>query len=169
VDIENPGKLPSGVTVKSLGNSSMRRNPIMADLFHRMGKVERIGMGIKRMRDLCREAGLKEPVFEIDPFFKVIFYRDPEYSLKKQAGTVEKTAQKTTQKTAQKTTQKQTDILAYLSKNPKAGRDEIAQNIKGITESGVKYNLKALQDKGLLKRVGSAKGGHWEVIENKGQ
>lgn len=64
VEIENPGKLPSGMTVKSLGNSSMRRNPIIADLFHRMGKVEHIGMGIKRMRDLCREAGLKEPVFK---------------------------------------------------------------------------------------------------------
>lgn len=89
----------------------------------------------------------------------MIFCRDPEYSLKKQAGTVGKTTQKTTQK--------QTDILAYLSKNPKAGRDEIAQNIEVITESGVKYNLKALQKKGLLKRVGSAKGGHWEVIENK--
>ena len=126
-----------------------------------MGKVERLGSGIKRMRDLMREAGLKEPVFEVDPFFRVIFYRDPEYSLKRPG----RTDQKTTQKTDQKTTQKQKDILAYLSKHPKAGREEIAENIKGITESGVKYNLKVLQDKGLLKRFGSAKGGHWQIVE----
>ena len=54
--------------------------------------------------------------------------------------------------------------MAYLSKNPKAGRDEIARNIKGITVAGVKYNLKALQDKGLLKRIGSPKGGYWQVL-----
>jgi ATP-dependent DNA helicase RecG len=130
-----------------------------------MGKVERLGSGIKRMRDLMREAGLKEPVFKIDPFFRVTFYRDPVYSLKRTGGTPGRTAQKTTQKSAQKTTQKQRDILTYLSEHPKAGREEIAKNIKGITESGVKYNLKALQDKGLLKRIGSAKGGHWQVVE----
>ncbi|MFC1590269.1 ATP-binding protein [Candidatus Omnitrophota bacterium] len=165
VEIENPGRLLSGVTVKSLDKASVRRNPIIADLFHRMGKVERLGSGIKRMRDLMREAGLKEPVFEVDPFFRVIFYRDPKYSLKRPSSAPERADQKTTQKTDQKTTQKQRDILAYLSKHPKAGREEIAKNIKGITESGVKYNLKALQDKGLLKRIGSDKGGHWQIVE----
>ncbi|MCF7887650.1 MAG: helix-turn-helix domain-containing protein [Candidatus Omnitrophica bacterium] len=165
VEIENPGKLLSGVTVKNLDKSSVRRNPIIADLFHRMGKVERLGSGIKRMRDLMREAGLKEPVFKIDPFFRVIFYRDLEYSLKRPGWGVEKTAQKTTQKPAQKTTQKQRDILVYLSKHPKAGREEIAGNVKGISESGVKYNLRVLQDKKLLKRIGSARGGHWQVVE----
>jgi ATP-dependent DNA helicase RecG len=34
------------------------------------------------MRELMREAGLKEPVFEMDTFFRVTFYRDPRYSLK---------------------------------------------------------------------------------------
>jgi len=71
---------------------------------------------------------------------------------------------KTTQKAVQKTTQKQDDILAYLSKCHKAGREEIAKTIEGISVSGVKYNLKILQDRGLLKRVGSPKGGHWEVL-----
>ena len=61
---------------------SIKRNPIIADLFHRMGKVERMGSGIERMRDLMREAGMKEPVFEMDTFFRVTFYRDPRYSLK---------------------------------------------------------------------------------------
>ncbi len=41
-----------------------------------------MGSGIDRMRDLMRDAGLKEPVFEMDEFFRVIFYRDPRYSLK---------------------------------------------------------------------------------------
>jgi len=40
----------------------------------------------------------------------------------------------------------------------------MAQNIKGITEDGIKYNLKRLQKSGLLRHVDSAKGSHWEVM-----
>ena len=34
--------------------------------------------------------------------------------------------------------------IDYLKQNPKAGRKEISGNIDGITEDGVKYNLKRL-------------------------
>ena len=40
-----------------------------------MGKVERMGTGIKRMKDLMREAGLKEPEFTYDTFFHAVFYQ----------------------------------------------------------------------------------------------
>ena len=36
----------------------------------------------------------------------------------------------------------------------------------GISPDGVKWHLKQLQTKGLIRRVGPDKGGHWEVIEN---
>lgn len=158
VVIVNPGGLPSGITKANFGKESIRRNLIIADLFHRMGKVERMGSGIGKMRDFMKDAGLKAPVFESENFFRAIFFRDPQYSLK------QSTDGKMGQKTVQKTTLKQEAILSYLRGNPRAGRDELAQNIKGITESGIKYNLKVLQEKGFLKRVGPDKGGHWEVL-----
>ncbi len=82
VEIVNPGGLPAGITKENFGEESVRRNLIIADLFHRMGKVERMGTGIKRMRDLVRTAGLKQPEFTADTFFHAIFYRNPEYALK---------------------------------------------------------------------------------------
>jgi len=157
VEIENPGGLPSGVTIRSLGKSSVRRNPIIADLFHRMGKVERMGSGIDRMRDLMREAGLKGPVFETDNFFRVTFYRDPHYSLKKAGDTVEKTVVKTVEKTVVK-------ILALIKDNPEITQKELMAEI-GLTRRGVEWNLKKLKDEGLLCRVGSARSGHWEVTD----
>ncbi|TQV87564.1 Fic family protein [Aliikangiella coralliicola] len=75
------------------------------------------------------------------------------------------TTQKTDQKTTQKTTQNQQAILDYLKIHPQASRKELAEMIDTITESGVKYNLKALQDMGLLKRIGSARSGHWKVLD----
>ncbi|MDP8212981.1 MAG: ATP-binding protein [Candidatus Zapsychrus exili] len=72
-----------------------KRNLIVADLFHRMGKVERIGSGIRKMRSLMKNAGLKVPVFKSEKFFRVTFYRDLKFSLK--------TSDKTTQGTIQET------------------------------------------------------------------
>jgi len=39
VEIVNPGGLPSGLTKENFGKESVRRNPIIADLFHRMPPV----------------------------------------------------------------------------------------------------------------------------------
>jgi ATP-dependent DNA helicase RecG len=83
VEIVNPGGLPSGLDSKDFGIMSVRRNLIIGDLFHRMGKVEWVGSGIGRMWDFMRAAKLEPPKFEITNFFRVIFYRDPHYSLKK--------------------------------------------------------------------------------------
>jgi len=160
VEIVNPGGFPSGITSKNFGKESMRRNLIIADLFHRMGKVERLGSGIGKMRELMKQSGLKEPVFESDTFFRAIFYRNPEYALKR----VPEVPRKSIQKGAQKSDQK---ILAIIEQNGHASRVEIARQI-GLSESGVKKQLKNLQAKGILKRIGPDKGGYWEVIKKNG-
>lgn len=76
---------------------------------------------------------------------------------------IKRASYKTVQKTIQKTAQKQEAIFSYLKEHPEVDREEMAQNIEGVTASGIKYNLKVLQEKGFLKRIGSDKGGHWEV------
>ncbi len=114
VEIENPGGLPVGIAKRDFGKSSVRRNPIIADLFHRMGKVERMGSGIERMRELMREAGLKEPVFEMDAFFRVTFYRDPRYSLK--AEKFQKGIEKTTQKIPRRINRESIKSLGIIRK-----------------------------------------------------
>jgi len=41
---------------------------------------------------------------------------------------------------------------------------ELSEHIK-ISTTAVDNNISKLKKKGLLRRVGPAKGGHWEVIE----
>jgi ATP-dependent DNA helicase RecG len=112
-----------------------------------------MGSGIKKMKDLMREAGLKPPVFEAENFFRAIFYRDPRYALKR-------TPKAATQKTTQRTTQK---ILELIRQNPSMTRRELASAV-GITEDGIKFNLNKLKKDRLIKRVGPDKGGYWEVL-----
>ena len=43
----------------------------------RMGHIEQMGTGIKKMRDLVKEAGLEPIKFEFSSFTTVIFFRKP--------------------------------------------------------------------------------------------
>jgi len=83
VEIANPGDLPKGMSIQNLGKVSIRRNELIADLFFRMHKVERFGLGIQKMKEAMLAAGLREPVFEPGVFFRASFQRSPELALKK--------------------------------------------------------------------------------------
>jgi ATP-dependent DNA helicase RecG len=163
VEIENPGGLPDGITRRDFGKSSVRRNPIIADLFHRMGKVERMGSGIERMRGLMREAGLKEPAFEMDAFFRVTFYRDPRYSLK--ADRFQKVGERVGERVGEKLTENRQKIIDYMLQNKKISAKELAELV-GISQRKMEKNISWLKEKGLIKRIGPAKGGHWEIVNS---
>jgi predicted HTH transcriptional regulator len=156
VEIVNPGGLPKGLSVRNLGTVSIRRNELISDLFFRLHKVERIGMGIQKMKEAMVTAGLREPTFASDAFFRATFQRSPELALKEgilRAEVSEKKPEgKTTQKTAQKTIQK---IMGLIRHKPEITRQELAMEL-GMTDSGIKYHLKKMQAKGLIRRDGLA-------------
>lgn len=54
-------------------------------------------------------------------------------------------------------------ILELLKENPKLSAKKLSEQI-GITSRAVEKQLAALVEKGFLKRVGSPKGGHWEIL-----
>jgi len=66
---------------------------------------------------------------------------------------------KSDQKSSQKSDQK---IIALMRKNNKVTIKEMSEST-GLSESGVKKIIKKLKDNGTLVRVGSLKGGYWEV------
>jgi ATP-dependent DNA helicase RecG len=164
VEIENPGGLPDGITKRDFGKSSVRRNPIIADLFHRMGKVERMGSGIERMRELMRNARLKEPMFEMDSFFRVTFHRDPRYSLKAGRETAERgLVKKLGDRLVEKLGENEKRILEIIAKNRFVTIPELSKML-GISTTAVENNLAKLKVKKMLKRIGPDKGGHWEIV-----
>ena len=62
--------------------------------------------------------------------------------------------------TTQKTTQK---IVEQMRSNPTISIEELAE-LCGLTRDGINYNIRNLKNKGIIKRIGPDKGGHWEVI-----
>jgi len=67
-------------------------------------------------------------------------------------------------KVTERVTENQSLILKGMKKyNQITAR--ILSEIVGISERKIKENIKLLKNKGLLKRIGPARGGHWEVMD----
>jgi ATP-dependent DNA helicase RecG len=66
VEVWSAGSFPKGITPESLtrNHQSVQRNPLIADVFHRTGLIEKWGRGTNRVVDMCREAGIARPEFE---------------------------------------------------------------------------------------------------------
>ena len=157
VEISSPGSLYGTLTLEEAVNGrSAIRNRTLARVFEKIGMVEGWGSGLKRIIAMSREYGIEPPEFqEIGDLLRVNFYR-PTYK-------DNKTTQETTQETTLKLNDSQKLIVSYIQKNPAATRAEMARNIAGITEDGIKYNLKILQKNNVIKHVGSTKKGQWIV------
>jgi ATP-dependent DNA helicase RecG len=60
-------------------------------------------------------------------------------------------------------TDSQKAILKMIKANPYTSKKEMSENM-GIRTSSIDKNIQTLKKKGLLKIIGPAKGGHWEIL-----
>ncbi len=53
VEVSSPGGLPTGISEEEYlaGMVSIRRNPVLANVFYRLGLIEAFGTGVQRIRD----------------------------------------------------------------------------------------------------------------------
>lgn len=152
IEIVNPGGLIGNFTVKDLYSRSIPRNPLLFGLMQRMELVEKIGSGLLRINEAMEKYKLPTPIIEADKnFFKITFER-PDL----QERTIEERIKK-----GEKTREK---IILLIKGKPEISMKELAGEI-GITEKGVEWQMKKLQDERIIQRVGPAKGGYWKVIE----
>ncbi|MDD4878542.1 MAG: winged helix-turn-helix transcriptional regulator [Candidatus Nanoarchaeia archaeon] len=69
--------------------------------------------------------------------------------------------QKTIQKSSEKSSEK---ILRIIKENNEISAEEVAGKL-GLSSRAVEKQIAGLKKKGLLKRAGPDKGGHWEAVE----
>jgi ATP-dependent DNA helicase RecG len=117
IEISNPGGLPKGLTRAELGTRSVRRNPLIADLLHRIAFIEKAGTGIRRMREDARRHQCPEPRFAANGFFTATFWP----AQMKTGPTEQVTVQVTEQVAIQVTTQ----VAAVLeaAREPRTGAE----------------------------------------------
>ena len=185
MEIFSPGGMPSGDIVQDLGLhrvSSLRRNPVIADLFQRLDLMERRGSGfgkILRAYDLeshKRGRDFKVLFSSIHMGFTLVL-PNLNYgqtieglvgeetmdgsgkadvmgeSLVRAVGDVDWDVDKNVVR-----------ILDVVKGDPHVTQQEIATRLN-LSLRGVEDMIKRDREKGLIRRVGGKRFGHWEVVK----
>lgn len=161
IEITSPGGLPKSLSVEEIyaGRSEIR-NPAIAGLLLKSGYVEQWGSGIPRIREICHEAGLQEPIIDEKGLFVMLtIYRKVNKNL---------IEGRYDMKVSKSSSVKEEKDLIYdlLAEEGHVTVKELSAELN-MTDASVQRRLKALQDEKRIRRVGSKKTGYWKVNKKK--
>ena len=183
----NPGGLVKWLKPEEFGIISKTRNPIIASLLARTIFVEKMGTGINRIRKAMKSSNLPAPEFK---FYEHSFYTtlsdktmikgavaEPQKTVEKTGQKIQnlsrkelltllenKVGSKLVEKVGSKLVENQLKIILLILEDEKITKNRMSE-ILNISDTAVDKNILKLKNLGSIKRVGPAKGGHWEVIE----
>ncbi len=146
ITFRNPGPSPLTLNEILTGAETAPRNPIIARAFRLAGWAELAGSGMLKIIGQWHESGYAEPVIENDNprgWFSLTL-------------PFEQVKAKGSEKSSEK-------ILRMIADNPIISAEEIAESL-GITSRAVEKQIASLKKKGMIRRIGPDRGGHWEVI-----
>jgi len=177
IEITSPGGMVEGLPIQKRDLyhiASRRRNPFLADIFHRLQLMERSGSGIKEiMNDYKASANITEdrlPTFFSDESdFNVTFW-NLNYGVT--LGSDEESNGESSGEVAEKSngignlnkTEKQ--IVTIIAENSNITQKDLAIQI-GMSEGGVRKAMTKLKKAGIITREGSTKNGSWKVADSK--
>ena len=141
IEITSPGGLPAGITEELYlaGGPSVARNPILANVFFRLGHIERFGTGIPRILD--------EYAHEtVSPSFAL---RDSSITVMLPVTVLENV------------TLDEEAILAVFAKGSALTRSQISEKTQ-LSKSKAIRTLNALVEKGLVTKVGEGRSVRYE-------
>lgn len=137
IEISSPGGLPNGITKDEYlkGMISLRRNPIISNVFYRLGIVEIFGTGILRINQTY-ENSIKKPIFNVsaNTIQIILPIHDKNYAMEKD----------------------QAILYEILSKTQNMSISEIMPYVP-FGRSKVKELLKKMENEGIVKIVGNGK------------
>ncbi len=165
IEFFNPGSLPKDIKFIIKEEFSMPRNPTVARIFRHIRLSENIGSGFDKMFKGWTAYYKKKPLVTGDfDYYKIVFPLDTKNAVEggkaRDQGLVEGLAEKLVEGLAEN----QKKIWEEMKVRPSISKRELAKKI-GISTTAVDKNIVSLKLKGLLKRVGPDKGGHWEAVE----
>ena len=158
MEIFNIGGLTEGLTLEKIkAGASKRRNPIIADVLHRCNLIEKWGRGIRKIINLCAEAGDPEPEFDVqwDTEFKVIF-RFPKNIAPPKITKIDLVAP---------LTERQEKIISILKDHGPLATGLILKELREpITTRTLRRDLNSLQERGLVELTGRTTISKWVLV-----
>jgi ATP-dependent DNA helicase RecG len=131
------------------------KNPIIARFFVNIGFADTLGSGVRNLYKYSKIYSGKEPeLIEGDIFQTIIPLNRESKSAPANAPNAPVNAPVNNTAGA---------LLQCLADDPNLTFDELATSLS-VDRSTVRRNMRKLQDAGFIRRVGSDKIGHWEII-----
>ena len=171
IDFFSPGGLYGSMTRERMlqGNCSSLRNPLLADVFHRMNIVERWGSGISRIFDACRTHGLPAPEYSVDDMGVTVTIRRtplaqrlPErVQRKSKSAHAEQQKNETTRKSSANSSER---LLLYIRQHPDCTFSQMLKSFD-IPRRTLSYRLEKLRETGLIYRTGSTRNSVWNAVK----
>lgn len=117
------------------------------------GLIEAWERGIEKMCAACKSHNAPESQYLVHSNDIMILFKASEKYL-----------ELANNKVTEKVTEKQFAIIELLRVSPNITQAQIASQI-GISRHHVAINISKLKNMNLIRRIGSDRGGHWEIIE----
>lgn len=153
MEIYSSGGMPDGSIIQDrdpLTVSSTRRNLVLADIFNRLGYMERKGSGFGKIiggyEFQINYDESKKPSFGSDRYQFTVVMPNLNYNVpqKKESSPLE------------------IQILNMIKKDNKISTEKMAMTL-GISSKTVKRHIK---DMGIIRFIGRGTNGHWEIIDD---
>jgi len=154
---DNANKALHNGTITLANLDPQPKNPIIANFFHQTGRADELGSGVRNLFQYVKLYSGGDPVFDEGDVFRITVPLDDVSS--------QKSSQKSSLgKHGFNGDETEKRILSLLSMNPSMTGESLASSL-GITRRAVTKQIAGLKSKGMLRRVGPDKGGHWEVVK----
>ena len=194
VELVSPGAMLDGTQIQDRDICkvpSMRRNPVIADMFTQLDYMEKRGSGLRKMRELTEKLPNflpgKEPQYQTEAIsFYTTFYNlnwgeNGRIPIEEVANRVNSSLEKYSideessmktfgdlqnssvkQKRLGRTAQ---SILDLVISDGSISQDKMAGKI-GVSKRAIEMQIANLKAKGLLVREGADHGGYWRIVIN---
>ena len=162
LEIVSPGGMPDGKRIQDLNIDdipSIRRNPIICDLFSRLKFMERRGSGLRKIMDQYPDDVV--PLFRSTEQTFVVTLKNLNYGKVSMPTGTDGGIENGIDDGAGKNTGK---ILNAILAAPKITQKRLADET-GFSVRTVARELKRLRDTDVIRRIGSDRTGYWEIVK----
>ena len=160
MEIYSPGGMPDGSMIQDrnpLTVPSTRRNPVLADVFNRLGYMERKGSGFGKIINgyefQINYSERKRPLFRSDRYQFTVVLPNLNYDV----------LQNVPQSVPQSVLQDNLDvqILELIRKNNRTSTERIATAL-GVSSKTIKRHIKKMEN---VNYIGYGYSGYWKIID----
>ena len=153
IEIISPGGLPIGITEEEYldGRISVSRNKLIADIFFRLGIIERLATGIRRIKEHYRKFNVKPDFLISKNAVKIVLPFTDIIDLNSER------VKESTNDYRNELSNSERIIVEYIKDNKQINRIN-AEQILGLKKTYTVEILNSMISKGIIRRVGKGRG-----------